>query len=110
MTPVGGDELSQALAAIAHPVRRDLLALLRRGPSRVTDLAARFDISLPAVSRHLRVLEAAGFLARRIEGRDHILEARADGMEEVARWVQRQSADWAIRLEELKQMMEGSDG
>jgi DNA-binding transcriptional ArsR family regulator len=110
MAMFGRDELSEALAAVAHPVRRDLLSLMRDGPARVTDLAARFDISLPAISRHLRVLEAAGFVARRIAGRDHFIEVRPDGLREVVTWVERQSAEWGERLVVLRQMMEAGDG
>jgi DNA-binding transcriptional ArsR family regulator len=110
LSPVGGDDLSEALAALAHPVRRDLLALVRAGPSRITELATRFDISLPAVSRHLRVLEAAGFVARRVKGRDHFIEAKPEGFDEVAQWIALQSAGWALRLSALKEMMEKQDG
>jgi DNA-binding transcriptional ArsR family regulator len=109
--PTGVDELSDTLAALAHPVRRELLALVRDEPARVTELAARFDISLPAVSRHLKVLEAAGFVGRRVEGREHFIEARPEAFDEVARWIWRQSAEWTLRLSALKQMMEkGEDG
>jgi DNA-binding transcriptional ArsR family regulator len=110
MAMFGRDELSEALAAVAHPVRRDLLSLLRDRPARVTELASRFDISLPAVSRHLKVLEAAGFVARRIEGRDHFIEVKPDGLHEVASWVERQSAEWGNRLFALKQLMEANGG
>ncbi|MFI5014220.1 MAG: ArsR/SmtB family transcription factor [Hyphomicrobiales bacterium] len=110
MKLVGGDGLSEALSALAHPVRRELLALIRARPSRVTELAARFEVSLPAVSRHLKVLEAAGFVARRVVGRDHFIEARADGFDEVAEWIARQSGEWTTRLSALKEMMEKEDG
>jgi DNA-binding transcriptional ArsR family regulator len=110
MAMFGRDELSEALAAAAHPVRRDLLSLVRERPTRVTELAARFDISLPAVSRHLKVLEAAGFVTRKVKGRDHYIEARPDGLREVADWVERQSAEWGERLLALKQLMEAGDG
>jgi DNA-binding transcriptional ArsR family regulator len=73
LTYPGEDALSHALAAVAHPVRRDLLAQVCERPVRVTDLAAGFDISLPAVSRHLKVLENAGLVTRSIEGRDHFI-------------------------------------
>ena len=79
MTHLGEDALSHALAAVAHPVRRDLLARVRERPARVTELAAGFDISLPAVSRHLRVLEHAGLVTRSIEGRDHFIAASEPG-------------------------------
>ena len=85
------DALSHALAAVAHPVRRDLLAQVRERPLRVTDLAVGFDISLPAVSRHLKVLENAGLVTRSIEGRDHFIVGSEPGWRSVADWVQGQS-------------------
>jgi DNA-binding transcriptional ArsR family regulator len=110
VTGLGEDALSHALAAVAHPVRRDLLAQVRERPVRVTDLAAGFDISLPAVSRHLKVLENAGLVTRSIEGRDHFILASEPGWRGVALWVQRQSAAWDRRLQALKTMLEARDG
>jgi len=110
MSALGSDSLSEALAAVAHPVRRELLQQVRDRPSRVTDLAANFEISLPAVSRHLRVLEAAGLVSRSIEGRDHFIAGRVEGWTEVQDWVERQSAEWALRLTALKRVLEGPDG
>ena len=110
MSSTGLDPLSVSLAAAAHPVRRGLLALVQGEPARVTDLAARFDISLPAISRHLKVLEAARMVERRVDGRDHFIAARADGLEPMADWVARQSAHWQARLDSLKSLMETRDG
>lgn len=110
MTALGSDDLSQALAALAHPVRRGLIGLIRARRLRVTELAARFAISLPAISRHLKVLEAAGLVTREVEGRDHYLTIRADGMDEVADWATRQSSAWRARLAALKDLMERPDG
>jgi DNA-binding transcriptional ArsR family regulator len=104
------DALSLALAAVAHGVRRDLLARVRARPARVTDLAAGFEISLPAISRHLRVLEGAGLVTRRIEGRDHYIAANADGWRSVTGWVEAESAAWNERLQTLKLMLEAEDG
>jgi DNA-binding transcriptional ArsR family regulator len=109
MSLVGADDLSLALAAAAHPVRRDLMAMVAQAPARVTDLAARFAISLPAVSRHVRVLEAAGFVTRRIAGRDHFIAARPEGMAPVSDWVTEQSAAWQVRLDALKRFVESRD-
>ena len=106
----GDDPLSQALGAVAHPVRRDLLERVRGNPSRVTDLAAGYEMSLAAVSRHLKVLESAGLVSRSVEGRDHFIAARVEGWNEVAGWVERQSAAWNARLLALKQIMESDDG
>jgi DNA-binding transcriptional ArsR family regulator len=102
--------LSEALAALAHPVRRDLLALVEGRRLRITELASRFDISLPAVSRHVKVLEAAGFVARRVAGRDHFIEASPHGFDEVSQWVARRQAEWTMRLDALKELMEKGDG
>jgi DNA-binding transcriptional ArsR family regulator len=108
MSGVGGDVLSLALFAAAHPVRRELMSRLAERPKRITELASAFPISLPAVSRHLKVLEAAGLVTRRIEGRDHFIEARSDGLQPVAGWVARQSAEWQARLDLLKVIMEAA--
>jgi len=94
MDGFGEDALSHALAAVAHPVRRDLLARVRERPVRVTELAAGFAISLPAVSRHLKVLENAGLVTRSIAGRDHFIAASEPGWRGVALWVERESAAW----------------
>jgi DNA-binding transcriptional ArsR family regulator len=107
---LGEDALSQALAAVAHPVRRDLLAKVRERPLRVTDLAAGFDISLPAVSRHLKVLQNAGLITRRVVGRDHFIAASEAGWRGVALWVERESATWDRRLRALKTLLEAGDG
>src|SRR4051812_42609222 len=110
MSPLGSDRLSGALTALAHPVRRDLLSLVEGKAARVTELASRFAISLPAVSRHVKVLEAAGFVTRKIEGRDHIIEARPEAFDDVARWIAARSSEWNLRLAALKEMMERGDG
>ena len=107
---LGEDALSHALAAVAHPVRRDLLARVREQPVRVTELAAGFDISLPAVSRHLKVLESASLITRRIVGRDHFITASEPGWRSLAQWVERESVAWERRLRALKTMLEASDG
>jgi DNA-binding transcriptional ArsR family regulator len=75
----------------------------------VTDLAVGFDISLPAVSRHLKVLENAGLVTRSIEGRDHFIAGSEPGWRNVADWVQGQSAAWDRRLQALKAMLEAHD-
>jgi DNA-binding transcriptional ArsR family regulator len=110
VSEAGADDLSLALAAVAHPLRRELLRRTQGGPVRVTDLAVGFNISLPAVSRHLRVLEAAGLVTRRVEGRDHFIEARAEGLTPVDWWMREQSQAWQDRLERLKQLMEQDHG
>ncbi len=110
MNDLGSDELSQAMAAVAHPVRRELLTRVYERPSRVTELAAGFAISLPAISRHLKVLERARLVTRSIEGRDHRISPNTEGWDDVAAWVARRSAEWDERLQALKRLMEAGDG
>jgi DNA-binding transcriptional ArsR family regulator len=73
------DALSQTFAALADPTRRAILAQLSHGPATVNELAAPFDISLPAISRHLKVLEGAGLIARGREAQWRQCELKAVG-------------------------------
>lgn len=98
--------LSAILAATAEPTRRRLLTLLvREGPLRVTDLARHFDISLNAVSKHIKVLEAAGLVSRAREWRDHIIRAELGPLAEIDRWFAALRWVWEIRLENLETLM-----
>ncbi len=79
--------LNRTFAALADPTRRHILAHLARGDRRVTDLARPHAMSLPAVSKHLRVLEKAGLLRRRRYGRVHEMQLDAKPLKEAAQWV-----------------------
>ena len=81
--------LDETLAALADPTRRSLLERLARGEVRVTDLARPFGMSLNAVSKHLRVLEAAGLVHRRRVGREHRLSLDRAPLETAAGWIER---------------------
>jgi DNA-binding transcriptional ArsR family regulator len=96
------DELSPVLGAIAHPSRRAILSRLAAGPARVTEIAAPFDLSLNAVSKHLKVLEEAGLIAREKVGRDHILSFRAAPLRQVSLWVHEYERFWNERLDEFE--------
>jgi DNA-binding transcriptional ArsR family regulator len=100
------DPLSLALSAAAHPIRRRLMASLQAGPRQVTELAASFEVSLPAISRHLKVLEEAGLVGRTIVGRTHLIHARSEPVDLIASWAERQQTDWDARLGKLKSIME----
>ena len=93
--------LDRTLSAIADPTRREIIALLARGESRVTDLAAPFDVSLNAVSKHLRVLENAGLVRREIRGREHRFSLEAHPLREAAKWIETYQSFWEKRLEAL---------
>lgn len=94
--------LDHVLAAIADPTRRAILHRLRRGPARVTDLAEPFDMTLAAVSKHLRTLERAGLVRRTRQGREHTLTLDARPLRHVARWTSGYEQFWNERLDRLE--------
>jgi len=89
-------------AALADPTRRAIVERLARGPTRVTDVAAPFAMSLNAVSKHVKVLERAGLLRRIRKGREHHLVLEAAPLREVVRWTSRYERFWNDRLDELE--------
>src|SRR5262245_42796235 len=95
------DQLSVTFAALADPTRRAILARLVQGERSVTELAAPFDMSLPAVSKHLRVLERAGLIARRREAQWRHCQIEAAPLREVADWAERYRHIWEARLDRL---------
>src|SRR3954454_14463986 len=88
----------QALAAIADPTRRELLALLARGEIPAGELAARFPVSRPAISRHLRVLREAGLVRSRTDGRRRFYALDPAPLREVDAWLEPYRDLWARRL------------
>lgn len=88
------DHLSTTLAALADPTRRAILARLASGEASVTELAEPFDMSQPAISRHLKVLEAAGLITRGREAQWRPARLEAAPLREVADWVERYRKYW----------------
>lgn len=101
--------LDRTFAALSDPTRRGLLSSLSRGETCVTELAKPFSISLPAVSRHLSVLEAAGLLARRRHGRTHHLRLNAAPMREAERWIGTYRTFWEGTLDSLAAYLENPE-
>lgn len=95
------DQLSTTFAALADPTRRAILARLSTGERSVTELAEPFDMSLPAVSKHLRVLERAGLIARGREAQWRPCRLEAAPLKEVADWAERYRHLWEQRLDRL---------
>jgi DNA-binding transcriptional ArsR family regulator len=95
-------DLDLAYAALAHPVRREVLSMLSRTPARVTELAAPFDMSLAAVSKHIRVLEGAALLERRVDGREHRLSLAVHGLDGAHAWIAATRDFWQSRLDALE--------
>src|SRR5579859_7230008 len=97
--------LDATLTALADPTRRAILARLAQGEARVTEIARPFPISLNSVSKHIRMLERADLLRRRVEGREHILTLNPRGLDEAAAWIDEQRALWTWRLDELDKVL-----
>ena len=95
------DPLSAAFAALADPTRRAILARLATGECSVTELAEPFEISMPAVSKHLRVLERAGLVARWREAQRRPCRIEAGPLKEVADWTEHYRHIWEDRLDRL---------
>src|SRR5947207_8565847 len=98
--------LSRTFAALADPTRRRILAHLARGDKCVTRLAKPHAMSLPAVSKHLRVLEKAGLLRRRRYGRVHEMQLEAKPLKEAAQWVEEYRKFWEASLDRLAEYLE----
>jgi DNA-binding transcriptional ArsR family regulator len=101
------DDLTAVLGAISHPSRRAILHRLADGPARVTEIAAPFDMSLNAVSKHLKVLEGAGLIDREVQGRDHLIRFRGAPLRMVSDWVHEYQQFWTERLDRLEQYFQG---
>src|SRR5882672_4952665 len=96
------DRLSTTFAALADPTRRAILARLASGECSVTELAEPFAMSLPAVSKHLRVLERAGLIAQGREAQWRPCRLVAAPLKDVAEWTERYRAIWEPRLDRLE--------
>ena len=109
------DRLNDTFAALADPTRRAILARLMAGPASVTELAEPFTISLPAVSKHLKVLEQAGLIARGREAQWRPCRLEADPLKEVADWVEgyrrfwEQSQERYDRLDDYRREAQGKE-
>ncbi|HYL22196.1 MAG TPA: metalloregulator ArsR/SmtB family transcription factor [Gemmatimonadales bacterium] len=102
--------LDGVYGAIADPTRRAILAVLTGGDITVGGLAERFPITLNGVSKHVKVLERAGLVQRRIRGREHWLRLKPEPLREAARWLDHYRAFWDTRLDALEAFLTGHAG
>ena len=109
MTAATQTDLDQTLMALADPTRRAILQRLSRGEARVTELAQPFSISLNSVSKHIRMLERARLVRRRIAGREHLLSLDPRPLDEVAAWIETQRSLWTARLDALDELLQAED-
>ena len=101
-----GSKLDDVFGALADPTRRRLLETLSRGDQCVTALARPHRMSLPAISKHLRVLEHAGLICRRRDGRVHHLKLEARPMQQAAQWIEEYRKFWEGALDSFADYLE----
>lgn len=98
--------LSEILKAVSDTTRRSLLTqLCQQGASRVTDLADQYDMSLNAISKHIKMLEKSGLVTRRTIGRTHWIQAKLDQVRLVENWFNKLKSIWELRLEKLDEVI-----
>jgi len=105
-----GRNLTELLKAVSDTTRRSLLTqLCQQGASRVTDLAEYYDMSLNAISKHIKVLEKAGLVTRKTIGRTHLIEANLKRINLAENWFNELKLIWELRLEKLGEIMKNGD-
>ena len=102
-------QLDDTLIALADETRRKILRQLASGDARVTEVAAPFDISLNSVSKHIRLLERAGLVRRRVSGRDHFLSLDPKPFDDLTQWMSRTREFWNSRLDHLEAALRAED-
>jgi DNA-binding transcriptional ArsR family regulator len=102
----GTAELDQSFLALSHPIRRGIVERLGQGPATVGEATAGFGVSKPAISKHLKVLEYAGVVQRKVEGRTHRLKLRKDPLSEVSEWLDDQRELWERKFDAVEQFLD----
>ena len=100
------DQLDLVFQALANRTRRAMLKALAAGPTKVTELAAPFDMALPSVSKHLSILERAGLVARTVTGRVHLCALEAEPMASAEEWLSAYSRFWNEKLDRFTEFVE----
>jgi DNA-binding transcriptional ArsR family regulator len=95
------NELDLTFAALADPTRRAIVARLAEGEATVNELAAPFSVTLPAISRHLKVLEHAGLIERGRDGRARPSRLRGQALDDAAQWMEQRKQTWEARMDRL---------
>src|SRR5678816_60378 len=96
------DRLADVLTAISHPTRRAIIGQLAHGPARFLDVAKPFDTALNAVTKHLKLLERAGLIERKKQGREVLISFRGEPLREVAGWVHHYERFWTGQLDQFE--------
>ncbi len=103
---MSSDQLSVTFAALADPTRRAILAHLAKGEASVSELAQPFEMSLPAISKHLKVLERAGLIKRSREAQWRPCQLKAESLKEAANWIEQYRQFWEQNLDRLEDYLQ----
>jgi len=104
------EQLDSVFHALSDRTRRDLLRRLTRGPAVITELKEPYEMSFAAVSKHLKVLESANLISRKIDGRFQRCTLTATPMQKADRWLREYTAFWEGTLDSLAEFVEASEG
>jgi DNA-binding transcriptional ArsR family regulator len=91
--------------AVAHPIRREIVERLAAGPATVGVATRDFDVAKPTISKHLKVLEREGVVARTVTGRTHLLRLRPEALTDAARWFERQQVVWGRMFDAVEELV-----
>lgn len=98
-------QLDLSFGALAHPIRRGILARLSTGEATVAELAAPFNVSAPAITKHMKILEEAGLLSRKKKGRTHHCRLEQKRMKEAQEWIEAHRKFWNDKLDALERYL-----
>jgi DNA-binding transcriptional ArsR family regulator len=102
-------QLDRSFLALSHPVRRTIVERLARGPATVAEATRGVAVSKPAVTKHLKLLEDAGVITRRVEGRTHRLSLRARPLADAERWLEAHRALWEAKFDAVERHLAKGD-
>ncbi|MEO1246410.1 MAG: metalloregulator ArsR/SmtB family transcription factor [Pseudomonadota bacterium] len=100
------ENLDRIFSALSDPTRRGMLAQLASGEANVSALAERYDMSQPAVSKHLRVLESAGLVSKTKQGRESIVRVDPRPIEEASTWIGRYARFWRLQFDSVDEYLQ----
>jgi DNA-binding transcriptional ArsR family regulator len=106
MVEYSAEHLDETFHALAHPIRRAVIAQLAERDASITEIASWFDISLNGVSKHIKVLEHAGLLTRTVAGRTHSIALQPARLDEASEWITYYRRFWERRLDALARLLE----
>jgi DNA-binding transcriptional ArsR family regulator len=103
-------QLDRSFLALSHPARRTIVERLAGGPATVGEASKGLELSKPAISKHVRILEDAGLIRRAVEGREHRLRLEGSSMTEAERWIERHRELWERKFDTVERYLADGEG